>query len=120
MNPEFEKYVRKAHEEMDKALRGEESMFTPFGDAAARAYIDQHNRAVMVRDTQHAIIKYAEPMAQFLAEAARASSKALGHSYEHALAQWITVIEQRAKELLRGGTVKQQEALNAPFIEGES
>jgi alkylated DNA nucleotide flippase Atl1 len=124
VNDDFRKYAEKAEREMAKALRGEKSQFTPFGDDDARRLIGKHNHAVKVRDTQHGIIKYAEPIAQFIAEAARASSKALGHSHEQALAQWLTVIERRAKEILHGEGVQEQEqrifsGIFEPFIENE-
>jgi hypothetical protein len=119
VNDDFRKYAENAEREWEKALKGEKSAFTPFGDDDARRLIGKHNHAVRVRDTQHAILEYAEPIAQFLAEAARASNKALGHSPEYALAQWITVIERRTKEILHGGVVQEQEQLNAPFIESE-
>lgn len=51
--------------------------------------------------TQAGIIKYAEAMAQVLAEAGRASKKALGHSPEFAVRQWSDVILKRAIEILR-------------------
>jgi len=51
--------------------------------------------------TQHGIIKYAEAMAQVLAEAGRASKRATGDSAEYAVHQWSRVILDRALELLR-------------------
>ncbi len=56
---------------------------------------------VMTVQTQAGIIKYAEAMAQVLAEAGRASHKATGDSAEYAVQRWVQVIQDRALELLR-------------------
>lgn len=66
------------------------------------AYIDsvvRHGRLIV--QTQHGIIEYAEGMAQVLAEAGRASNKALGDSPEYAVRRWSDVILNRALEILR-------------------
>lgn len=52
-------------------------------------------------DTKAAILEYIEPMAQVLAQAGRASAKAMGDSTEYAIDQWSTVIRDRAIEILR-------------------
>jgi hypothetical protein len=65
----------------------------PFTDEMVRRMVDVHN-------TQHGIIKYMEAMAQVMAEAAIASSKALGDAPSHAVDRWIEVVRERAKELI--------------------
>jgi len=51
--------------------------------------------------TQHGIIRYIEGMARVLAEAGRASNKALGDSPEYAVRRWSDILRNRALELLR-------------------
>jgi hypothetical protein len=51
--------------------------------------------------TKAAILQYVEHMAQVLAEAGRASAKAMGDPEEYAVNQWSEVIRQRAIEILR-------------------
>jgi hypothetical protein len=65
----------------------------PFTDEMAQHIIDVHN-------TQHAVIRYAEGMAQVLAEAALASNKAVGNHPLVALNRWIEVIKDRAAEII--------------------
>ena len=51
--------------------------------------------------TQHGIIEYMEGMAQVLAEAGRASSKATGDSPQHAVYRWAELVRGRALEILK-------------------
>lgn len=60
---------------------------------------DMVRHAVTTVQTQAGIIRYAESMAQILAEAGRASSKATGDSVDFAINQWSAVILKRAKEI---------------------
>jgi hypothetical protein len=60
----------------------------------------------MVVQTQKGIIEYAEAMAQVLAEAGRASNKALGDSEEYAVEKWCEVIKDRALQILRQDALK--------------
>ena len=69
-------------------------MSGPFTDEMLKHY-------QLTVQTQRGIIDYAEGMAQVLAEAGRASEKALGDSAEYAVRQWSNVILERALELLR-------------------
>lgn len=69
------------------------------------------DRWVMAVKTQHGIIKYAEAMAQVLAEAGRASNKAMGDSAEAAVRKWSKVIEDRALEILREESRPQKSSL---------
>lgn len=62
---------------------------------------DDVRHMVNVARTQRGIIDYAEGMAQVLAEAGRASSKAVGDSPHVAVDKWIRVIRDRAYELLK-------------------
>lgn len=63
--------------------------------------LDKYARHLVVTaQTQHAIIKYAEAMAQVLAEAALASQKATGDRPQVALDKWIRVIRERAVEII--------------------
>lgn len=55
----------------------------------------------LVVETQHAIIKYAESMAQILAEAGRASHDATGDPPKLAVRRWSDIILNRALEILR-------------------
>ncbi len=57
--------------------------------------------AIAVTKTQRGIIDYAEGMAQVLAEAGRASSKAVGDRPEVAVDKWLKVIRERALQLLK-------------------
>lgn len=50
--------------------------------------------------TKGAILEYVEPMAQVIAEAGRASAKAMGDSPEYAAREWSRVILERALEIL--------------------
>jgi len=65
--------------------------------------------AVMMVQTQYGIIKYAEAMAQVLAEAAIASRMATGDVTNYALGQWLKVIELRAKQIIREREAAEQE-----------
>lgn len=76
-------------------------MSGPFTDDDARQLFEAMRKTQPIIDTQHAIIKYAEPMAQFLAEAARASGQALGDDPAYALMKWMDVILERAREILK-------------------
>jgi Lhr-like helicase len=70
-----------------------------------RPFTDEMVRhALTTVQTQHGIIKYAEAMAQVLAEAGRASKKATGDSVEYAVNKWAEIIRQRALELVREDT----------------
>lgn len=62
---------------------------------------DDVRHMVNVASTQRGIIEYAEGIAQVLAEAGRASSKAVGDSPRVAVDKWIRVIRDRAYELLK-------------------
>ena len=55
---------------------------------------------VLATQTQHGIVKYAEAMAQVLAEAGRASAKATGDSPRTAINKWSEIIRRRAEELV--------------------
>lgn len=70
--------------------------------------------ASKVKETQHAIIKYIEAMAQILAEAGRASEKALGDSADYAVDKWCNILRDRAHELLR----EPKKMIEAPTVEG--
>jgi hypothetical protein len=59
------------------------------------------NHWLKVVQTQKGIIEYAEAMAQVLAEAGRASQKAVGDSAESAVRKWVRAIEDRAIDILR-------------------
>lgn len=61
-------------------------------------------------ETQHGIIKYMEGMAQVLAQAGLASSKATGDSPGVAVDRWIHVIRKRAWELIREATETNKQA----------
>jgi len=73
--------------------------------------------ALKVQQTQHAIVKYLEEMAQVLAEAGRASEKAMGDPASVAIDKWVEVLRTRAKELLRETPTKR---LEAPTIEPDN
>ena len=73
--------------------------------------------ALKVRETQHAIVKYLEDMAQVLAEAGRASEKAVGDPASVAIDKWVEIVRARAKELARGTAPKQ---IEAPTIEPDN
>lgn len=77
----------------------------PFTDDMVRHY-------VKTVQTQHGIAKYAEAMAQVLAEAGLASHKATGDSPQVAVNKWIAVIRHRALVLM---TEPKQLALPHPF-----
>jgi hypothetical protein len=68
----------------------------PFTDDMVRHWIN-------VVKTQRGIIDYAEGMAQVLAEAGRASSKATGDPPSVAVEKWSNIIRERAKQILREG-----------------
>jgi hypothetical protein len=76
-----------------------------------QAVEDKARQFVMARHTQHAIIKAAEQMAEVLAEAGRASAKAIGDSTNYAIDRWARVIAGRAKEIAGGRGAR----LEAPF-----
>lgn len=65
----------------------------PFTDGDARVWM-------MAVQTQAGIQKYAEAMAQVLAEAGRASCKAIGDDPAVAVRRWADVIRRRALELI--------------------
>ena len=56
---------------------------------------------VQVAKTQRSIIDYAEGMAQVLAEAGRASHKAIGDDPAYAVNKWVEIIRRRAMEILK-------------------
>lgn len=66
----------------------------PFTDEMIR-------QALATVQTQHGIIRYAEAMAQVLAEAGRASQKATGDSAIYAIEKWSRIIHNRALEILQ-------------------
>lgn len=68
----------------------------PFTDEMIRHYL-------MTVKTQRGIIEYAEAMANVLAEAGRASEKALGDSAMVAVNKWSEIIRKRAVELIEEG-----------------
>jgi hypothetical protein len=74
----------------------EKSVFAAI-DRARREGRPLSNAAV---ETQAGIIKYAEAMAQVLAEAALASEKVTGDSPYTALTKWLKVIQNRASEII--------------------
>lgn len=80
-------------------------------------FYDLWEDAVKVRETQHAIVKYLEEMAQVLAEAGRASEKAMGDPSTVAVDKWVEILRARAKELLREAPTKR---LEAPTIEPDN
>lgn len=59
---------------------------------------DSHYRLTV--QTQHGIIRYAEGMAQVLAEAGRASAKATGDLPAYAVNRWSEIIRKRALQIL--------------------
>lgn len=63
--------------------------------------------------TQRGIIEYAEGMVQVLAEAGRASHKALGDSPEYAVRRWSDIIQKRALELLRTESAERMAKMKA-------
>lgn len=60
----------------------------------------QIEHAGKVVETQHAIIQYIEAMAQILAEAGRASHKALGDSPHYAIDKWCDLMRDKAHQLV--------------------
>lgn len=62
---------------------------------------DDVRHMVNVAKTQRGIINYAEGMAQVLAEAGRASTKAVGDPPRVAIDKWIEVIRNRAYQILK-------------------
>ena len=66
----------------------------PFTDDDIRYLIN-------VNKTQRAIIEYAEGIAKVLAEAGRASQKAVGDRPEVAVDKWMAVIRKRVMEILK-------------------
>lgn len=78
---------------------------------------DMIRHALSVVQTQHGIIKYAEAMAQVLAEAGRASGKATGDPPEYAVRQWVAVIQERALELLAKDTEEIRNEYHKKFNE---
>lgn len=67
-----------------------------------------------VIQTKAAILEYIEPIAQVLAEASRASAKAMGDSERYALDQWLGVIRQRAMEIIQEGSARDVNAARRP------
>lgn len=65
--------------------------------------------------TQRGIIEYAEGMAQVLAEAGRASNKAVGDPAEYAIRRWSEIILKRALELVRDDPNPKKERLEKQF-----
>lgn len=61
---------------------------------------DMVKHAFLTVQTQRGIIEVAEKMAEILAEAGRASNKAVGDSPAYAVRRWSDVIRDRALELL--------------------
>jgi hypothetical protein len=61
---------------------------------------DMVRHLVETAKTHEAIRTYGEAMAEFLAEAAVASEKAVGDNALYALNQWMRVIGDRARELI--------------------
>jgi len=90
MNPESAKFLRRATENM---LSGN----NPFD----RLIDNSAEKIANVLATLHGIIKYAEAMAQVLAQAALASQKATGDDPDVALGRWMGVIQNRAHNLIR-------------------
>lgn len=62
---------------------------------------DYYSSDMQVAKTQRGIIEYAEGMAQVLAEAGRASQKALGDPPGWAVDKWAEIIRKRAHEILK-------------------
>jgi hypothetical protein len=63
-----------------------------------------------VIQTKTAILQYIEPIAQVLAEAGRASAKAMGDDADYAIDRWLEVIRERAHAILREASREEQEA----------
>ena len=78
-------------------------------------FIDDDIRHMLaVHKTQDAIIARLEVMAQFMAEAARASHKATGDLPHVALDKWLKVLRARVLEILsapNNGTVRSETAV---------
>jgi hypothetical protein len=79
--------------------------------------IGKIEHAAKVIETQHAIVKYLEYMAQVLAEAGRASEKAMGDPAVKAIDKWVNILRQRAKELLKEAAPKR---IEPPTIEPDN
>jgi Cu/Ag efflux pump CusA len=79
--------------------------------------IGKIEHAAKVVETQHAIIKHIEAMAQVMAEAGRASEKAMGDPAAKAIDKWIEILRKRAKELLKEPAQKQ---IEPPTIDHEN
>ena len=92
LNPESEKYLRNAEENMASGNN-------PFD----RLIDNSTEKLVGIIATQAEIIKDAEAMAQVLAKAALASHKATGDPPHIALHKWTDIIITRARELIREG-----------------
>ena len=92
LNPESEKYLRNAEASMAS------------GNSPFDRLIDKSTeKLASILATQAAIIKYAEAMAQVLAQTALASHKATGDPPHIALHKWTDIIITRARELIREG-----------------
>lgn len=81
---------------------------------------DMVRHMVKTAQTHEAISEYGEAMANFLAEAAMASSKAVGDRPETAVRKWMQVIQERAMQLIsEKRSTANQKAIAAPdVIEG--
>lgn len=91
-----EDYLAKAERAM---WSGDDPLHKVF-EKAIDKFRDNIIRDLKTIETQHAIIKYAEAMAQVLAQAAMASQKAGQGSADYALDRWLDVIRTRATELI--------------------
>lgn len=79
---------------------------------------DDIRQMLAVHQTQAGIQKYIEGMAQVLAEAGRASNKAIGDRPETAVNKWIEVLRKRAYELLKEDSKQPQIEKPVKRIEG--
>ncbi len=90
-----------------------------FSDDDARRMLEAMRGGQKVNDTQNAIVKYAKPMAEFLAEAARATAAAgqsmpmagrqIGTDPMYALDRWLAVIRDEAQKLILEQQRKERE-----------
>lgn len=81
----------------------------PFTDDMIRHYLTSVQ-------TQAGIQKYAEAMAQVIAEAARASNKVTRDAPSYAVERWIEVIRKRALDILREDEPKTQDERKARLM----
>jgi hypothetical protein len=88
-------------EAIERRVAKEGEFFDQLANKTIARILKTTSHTFAVIDTQKAILEYAEPMAQVLAEAAMASQKATGDLPEVAARKWSTVILHRTLELIR-------------------